>query len=124
VLLFVFQCSRIIDVEVVQANTTKYFQREMDELRKTMSREVTKTTVKVAKMVVAENGLPVAEPLEDVILIGNVSMEKAQRAVNKTHEGSVTVFGVETETQVYEMAVEDFIKHATLKVQEPEVVQA
>ena len=96
----------------------------MDKLRKTMSREVTKTTVKVAKMVVAENGLPVAEPLEDVILIGNVSMEKAQRAVNKSHEGSVTVFGVETETQVYEMAVEDFIKHATLKVQEPEVVQA
>lgn len=100
-------------------------------MRKKMTKEVTKTTVKVAKMKVGENGLPVAEPLDDVIMIGNVSPEKAQKQVNKLFKDSkenVTVFGVETDTQVYEMDVEDFIQVATLKTEEPqnehEVVQA
>lgn len=88
-------------------------------MRKKMTKEVTKTTVKVAEMVVNEQGLPVAQPLEDVILIGNVSVEKAQKAVNKQFDKNVTVFGVETDTQVYEMDVEEFIKHATLRVDEP-----
>jgi hypothetical protein len=81
-----------------------------------MTKEVTKTLVKVAVMTVNEQGLPVAEPLESIELIGNVSMEKAQKAVNKLHEGkNVTVFGVEPSTETYEMAVEEFIKLASIK---------
>ena len=87
-------------------------------MRKMMSKEVTKTTVKIARMVKGENGLPVAELLEDQILIGNVTLEKAQKEVTKSHGASVTVFGVEPSTEIYEMPVEDFIKHATLKVEE------
>lgn len=87
--------------------------------RKMMTKEVTKTTVKVAKMI-QENGLPKAEQLPDVVLIGNVSLEKAQKEVNKQYDHPVTVFAVEAATEVYEMAVEEFIKHATLKVEQEE----
>jgi len=79
-----------------------------------MTKEVTKTTVKVARMKMGENGLPVAEPLEDIILIGNVSSEKAQKIVTKEHGNGVTVFGVETTTETYKMAVEEFIQLAEL----------
>lgn len=83
--------------------------------RKTMTKEVTKTTVKLAKMVTDANGAPKAEQLPDVVLIGNVSLEKAQKEVNKRFEFPVTVFGVQPETQVYQMSVERFIELAELK---------
>lgn len=85
-------------------------------MRKTMTKEVTKTTVKVAKMEM-QDGAPVAVPLPDVILLGNVSLEKAQREMNKRYNEPVTVFEVQPETKVYEMLVEDFIQVA--KVREP-----
>lgn len=85
-------------------------------MRKMMTKEVTKTTVKIAKMVADAKGMPKAEQLPDEVLIGNVSLEKAQKEINKKYAGqAVTVFGVEPATEVYQMAVEDFIKHATLK---------
>lgn len=86
--------------------------------RKMMTKEVTKTTVKLAKMV-NENGVPKAEALEDEILLGNVTLEKAQKEIVKKHGASVTVFGVEPDTTLYEMPVEEFIKIATVKVDEP-----
>lgn len=85
--------------------------------RKFMTKEVTKTIVKVAVMEVNDEGLPVARPLEDVVLMGNVNMEKAQKAVAKLFETPVTVFGVEANTEKYKMEVEEFIKHATLVVE-------
>lgn len=88
-------------------------------MRKFMTKEVTKTIVKVARMTQDVNGMPVAEQLADEVLIGNVSQEKAQKEVNKKYDFPVTVFGVSADTQVFEMAVEDFIKHATLKVDAP-----
>lgn len=94
-------------------------------MRKTMTKEVTKTTVKIAKMVKGENGLPVAEVLPDEILIGNVTLEKAQKEVAKKYDFVVTVFGVEPATEIYQMAVEEFIKHATLVTpEEAEQAQA
>lgn len=86
-------------------------------MRKTMQREITKTTVKLATMEI-ENGLPVAKPLEDVTLIGNVSLERAQSIVKKEVDPKATVFEVVPETNVYEMDVEEFIKHATLKTEQ------
>jgi hypothetical protein len=83
-------------------------------MRKKMQKEVTKTTVKVAKIVTAE-GLPKAETLEDEILLGNVSVEKAQKIVQKKYDEPVTVLGVEPDTTIYEMDVEEFIKHAVVK---------
>ncbi len=90
--------------------------------RKTMTREVTKTTVKLAKMEV-ENGLPVAQPLEDEILIGNVSLEKAQKEMHKKHGNDVTVFAVEPETLTYELPVEKFLEIATVKVEKQEELE-
>jgi hypothetical protein len=82
-------------------------------MRKYMTKEVTKTTVKIASMEMVA-GIPKAIPLPDVVLIGNVSLEKAQKEVNKLHDRA-TVLNVESETVVYEMLVEDFIKVAKVK---------
>lgn len=88
-------------------------------MRKYMTKEVTKTTVKIARMEIVD-GLPQAVTLPDEILLGNVSEEKAQKELRRKYDFPVTVFAVQPETEVYEMSVEDFLKHATLKVEEPE----
>lgn len=85
----------------------------MNKLRKMMQKEITKTNVKLAKMDL-QDGQPVAIPLPDETLLGNVSLEKAQKEMSKKHQGA-TVFSVEPDTVTYEMSVEDFIKHATIK---------
>lgn len=82
--------------------------------RKTMTKEVTKTTVKLAVMEIVE-GVPTAVTLPDETLIGNVSPEKAQKELNKKHGQSVTVFSVVPETTVYTMDVEKFIEYADVK---------
>jgi hypothetical protein len=88
-------------------------------MRKLMTKEVTTTTLKLAKMQMVE-GQPVATALEDEILLGNVSIEKAQGFATKKHGTGVTVFEVVADTKVYEMSVEDFIKHATVKEEQIE----
>jgi len=87
-------------------------------MRKMMTKEVTTTTVKVAKMEMVD-GQPNAVALPDEVILGNVSLEKAQKFVNKKHGAGATVFQVEANTNVYEMPVEEFVKVATLKVDEP-----
>lgn len=83
-------------------------------MRRMVTREITHTKVKIAKMVV-ENGVPTAQPLEDKILLGNVQMEKAQKLVSKEYGQGVTVFGVEAETLVYQLPVEEFLALATVR---------
>lgn len=83
-------------------------------MRKMMSREVTKTTVKVGKLEMVD-GQPQAVTLPDEVLLGNVSLEKAQKQLNKKYGEPVTVFEVIPDTTVYEMPVEEFIKYATVK---------
>lgn len=82
--------------------------------RKMMTKEVTKTTIKLGRIVMVD-GTPKVEHLSDELLLGNVSMERAQFLMNKKH-GIVTVFEVVPETNVYEMAVEKFIELADLKI--------
>jgi hypothetical protein len=86
-------------------------------MRKMMTKEVTSTTVKIAKMEMVD-GLPQAITLPNEVMLGNVSVERAQKEVTKKHGAGVTVFEVLPETTVYEMAVEDFIKLAVVKVEE------
>jgi Histone-like Protein p6 len=88
-------------------------------MRKVMTKEVTTTKVILAKMKMVE-GQPVATALEDEILLGNVSLEKAQGFATKKHGAGVTVFEVVADTKVYEMSVEDFIKHASVKEEQIE----
>lgn len=84
-------------------------------MRRKMTKEVTKTTVSLARMTV-QDGKPVAEELESLILLGNVSQEKAQKDVSKKFDFPVTVIGVQADTTVYEMDVEKFIELADVKV--------
>ena len=88
-------------------------------MRKMLTKEVTSTTIKLAKMEVNE-GQVQAVTLPDEIVLGNVSLEKAQQIVNKKHGKGITVFSVEADTKVYEMPVEEFIKVASLKVEQLE----
>lgn len=88
--------------------------------RKMMTKEVTSTTVQIAKMEL-ENGQPVAVPMEPVVLIGNRTLESAQTEVKKMFKGeNVTVFNVQPETVTYEMEVSEFIKVASVKVKQAE----
>ena len=84
--------------------------------RKMMTKEVTTTTVKIGKIEMV-NGTPNVVMLPEEKINGNITLEKAQKLMNKKH-GVVTVFEVVPETQVYEMDVMEFIKVATLKVKE------
>jgi hypothetical protein len=88
-------------------------------MRKMMTKEVTTTTIKLAQLTMVE-GQPQAVTLPDEVVLGNVSLEKAQQLVNKKIGQGVTVFSIEADTKTYEMSVEDFIKVASLKVEEPE----
>lgn len=83
-------------------------------MRKMMTKEVTKTTLKLAKMEMVD-GQPQAIALPDEVLLGNVSLEKAQKEMNKKYGEPVTVFEVSPDTQVYELEVEEFIKVARIK---------
>jgi hypothetical protein len=80
-------------------------------------REVTTTTVKCAKLT-AQDGTAVIENLEDEILIGNVKPETAQKLLNKKYGTPITILEIYPETNQYEMPVEEFIKVATVKVEE------
>jgi hypothetical protein len=86
-------------------------------MRKMLTKEVTSTTVKVAQLQMVD-GTPQAITMDDVILLGNVSLEKAQKEVEKMHGKGVTVFELEANTQTYEMPVEEFIKVANVKAAE------
>lgn len=80
-------------------------------MKKTMTKEVTTTSIKLGRVKLVD-GMPIVEPLNDELMLGNVSLEKAQKAMRKQHGDDVTVFGVEANTQKYKMSVEDFIRIA------------
>lgn len=82
--------------------------------RKMMTKEVTKTTVTVAR-IQNENGELKTVVLPPIEVVGNVSVESAQRLLKKNYDFPVTVTGVQAETTTYEMPVEEFIKVATIK---------
>lgn len=84
--------------------------------RKMMQREVTSTLVRVAKIDVID-GEPKMVNLPDEILLGNVSMEHAQRLLNKKHGQPVTILELSPDTQKYQMPVEEFIKLAELVIE-------
>lgn len=82
--------------------------------RKMMQREITFTSVRVAMIEVVE-GEPKTKILPDEHILGNVSMEQAQKELNKRFGKPVTILGLEANTKVYEMPVEEFINLATVK---------
>lgn len=83
--------------------------------RKMMTKEVTFTSVRIAKMEV-QNGQGVIVNLPDETIIGHVSLEQAQRILNKKHGEPVTIFELTVNTTKYEMPVDEFITLASVKV--------
>lgn len=86
-------------------------------MRKMMQREVTYTTAQLVRMKMVD-GEVTAEVLEPVTLIGNLSVEQAQREINKRSEfkeNPAQVVGVEANTQLYELPLDVFLEHATVK---------
>ena len=81
-------------------------------MRKHMTKLVTQTVVQCAKME-TKDGKPVAVPMDDVILLGNVSLKKAQREIKKEYGENVVALSAKAKTIKYKMALEDFISVAT-----------
>lgn len=78
-----------------------------------MTREITTTTVRSAQMTV-KDGVPEAVELPDKSYVGNFSLEKAQRYIDKEYDNA-TVIEVLPRTEIYEMAVEDFMRLGKLR---------
>jgi hypothetical protein len=85
-----------------------------NNMRKTMSKEITTTTLKLGKIKVID-GSPIVEQLPDETLIGTPNDKLIGRMMFKKHGAGVTVYSKEVNKLVYEMSVEDFIKYGVLK---------
>ncbi|UOX39804.1 histone-like protein [Bacillus phage Chedec 11] len=86
-------------------------------MRKMVQREITHTKVNLARMVL-KDGEVSAELLEPVTLVGNLSVEQAQREINKREEfkeQAAQVIGVEPNTQLYELPLDVFLELGTVK---------
>lgn len=86
-------------------------------MRKMVHREITHTKINLARMVL-NDGEVTAELLEPVTLVGNLTVEQAQREINKREEfkgQSAQVIGVEPNTQLYELPLEVFLEFGTVK---------
>jgi hypothetical protein len=83
-------------------------------MRKTMSKEITTTTLKLGKIKVLD-GTPIVEQLPDETLIGTPNDKLIGRMMSKKHGAGITVYSKEVNKLVYEMSIDDFIKYGTLK---------
>lgn len=81
-------------------------------MRKYMTKLVTQTIIQCAKME-TKDGQPVAIPMDDVVLLGNLSLKRAQKEIKKEYGDNVVALSAKARTIRYEMAVEDFISVAT-----------
>lgn len=83
---------------------------------RTITREVTKTTVVSGKVQMTESGEIESVLLPEIVLVGNRDVRQAQRHIDKLYpDEQVTALSVQAETTVYQMPIEEFIKVATIK---------
>jgi hypothetical protein len=82
--------------------------------RKMMTKEITYTTVRIAKMHV-ENGEVKIVKLPEETLVGNVKQEAAQKMLNRKFGEPVAILEIFSNTTVYELPVEEFLKIATIR---------
>lgn len=80
-------------------------------MRTTIVRTITATTIDSAN-VLFEKGVPVITPNAAIVVNGVVTEEKALKAVRKTYGLNTQVTAITAVNDVYEISVEDFIKHA------------
>lgn len=82
-------------------------------MRTTITRRIAQTTIHPVK-VTFENGAPKTEPIEPIIVHGEITPEQAKRIVNKKFgkDGNVVVAKMVSEEKQYEISVDDFVKYA------------
>lgn len=85
--------------------------KRMIKMRKYMTKEVTFTTVKATEIVV-EKGEPKLVKLTPIIMLGDLTIEKAQKKLQKETGTNAQVYAIESDTKTYKMKVSDFIKVA------------
>lgn len=83
-------------------------------MRKTIVRTIPVSKIK-GYTVRVENGKPVAEELEPVIVVGKANDKEALKALQAEYgKGkAITVGEIEVSEDTYEITVSDFIAHAT-----------
>jgi hypothetical protein len=84
-----------------------------------VNREITITKVTAARMTMVDGAVN-TEQLEDVILVGNVSLEKANKEVKKIYGEGTTAFTVQPNTHKYRIATDVFVKHAEIVTEDQE----
>ena len=82
-------------------------------MRTTITRRIAQTTIYPVK-VTFENGEPKTEPIDTIIVHGEITPEQAKRIVNKKFgkDGNVVVAKMVSEEKQYEISVDDFVKYA------------
>lgn len=84
-------------------------------MRKNITKEVKKTYIEVVEIIVA-NGDITSVPLEDLTVMGSVTMERANLRAKRAYNGkTVAVVGLKEEITVYTMPLDFFIANATIK---------
>lgn len=91
--------------------------------RKDLQREVTKTVIKSVTTEVIE-GKPVFRENAELVVIGNVSEERAVKLAVKEFGTGTAVVSAEANTQKYKMPLDQFIELATLVTDEDDSEQA
>jgi hypothetical protein len=81
-------------------------------MRKTIVRTITATTIESAT-VKFEKGKPVVTPNAPITVNGVIAEEKATKEVRKAYGANAQVTELKEVNDVYEISVENFIKHAT-----------
>jgi hypothetical protein len=95
---------------------------DLNNMRKIMSKEITTTTLKLGKIKVID-GSPLVEKLPDETLLGEPNERNIGKIIYKKYGAGVTIYHKEIKKLMYEMEVEEFIKHATLKEGEEKTVK-
>lgn len=90
-------------------------------MRKTIVRTITATTIESAN-VKFEKGAPVVVANAPITVNGNIEEDKALKVVRKAYGESAQVTAITQVDDVYEISVENFMKHAK-KVEKPTAEQ-
>lgn len=86
-------------------------------MRKTMTKEITITTCKIAVLELVK-GQPVVHELGEATFLGEYTETKLRKEASKRQGKDVAVYNIDVITKTYEMSVEEFMKYATPKEDE------
>lgn len=84
-------------------------------MRKSITKNVSMTNVKVAKYEIDEDNQPITVILPNETFIGQLSKEKVMKLLSSKYSEDIFVYEIKYILNTYEMDIEEFIKYARLK---------